>query len=50
MESKLIEVMKMKITQDSIRANREFDSSKIDESDSHDEKHHEQRISISFRI
>jgi hypothetical protein len=31
---------------DSIRFNREFDSNEIDESDLHDEKHDEPRISI----
>jgi hypothetical protein len=48
MESKLIEVMKMKIAQDSIRVNREFDSNESDESDESDsqlEKQDEQRIS-----
>jgi hypothetical protein len=35
---------------DSIRFNWEWDSNEIDESDLHDEKHSEQRISISFGI
>jgi hypothetical protein len=35
---------------DSIRANCEFDSNEIDESDSQDEKHEEQRISTFLGI
>jgi hypothetical protein len=35
---------------DSIRANLEFDSNEIDESDLHDEKHDTPRISTLFGI
>jgi hypothetical protein len=44
-ESELIEVMNVKIGHDSIRVNREFDPNEMDDSDLHDEKHDEQRIS-----
>jgi hypothetical protein len=35
---------------DSIRVNREFDSNEMDQSDWHEEKHDEQRISIWLGI
>jgi hypothetical protein len=37
-------------SEDLIRSNREFDSNEIDESDSHDEKHDDPRISTLLGI
>jgi hypothetical protein len=49
-EGRIIEQDRRSKARDSIRVNRELDSNEIDESDRHDEKHDESRISISFGI